>query len=359
MKKLINFILNLWTKLFIIPIQLFKCKNKNGQITEKFMILICKNIEKKSNLFISHTLRNKFFTNRDNPKFNNTDDIAIVIQGPIETKNDFTIETVKYYKEAGYSNIIVSTWNSENPEIIQRLKSMGVRVVTSELPNFKGYGNINYQLVSTQNGIKEAIKKNSKYICKTRSDQRIENVFSFVAMIRLLNNYPVKGKSSLLNRIIALSTEYGSFYTPYYVSDFFYFGTSEDMSKFLDIKLDNRDFFERKGMSRYDVANKKAISEVYIMRNLVEIMGNNYDCSIKDYWDFIRDNLILIDKCFIKLYWPKYDTRYCEHIRNGTYNCNKVKKYLESNIDFMSWILLYENKIIYKEEYEKILKNTL
>jgi len=358
MKKCLETLVDFWGRLAAFPVKIGRKYNNCGQLTEKMMISICKNVEKSSPVYVSHYLRDRcVYKPNSCPKVINGDSITVILQGPIEYRDDFTLQTAQGYIDAGYFDIIVSTWDSEKEDVLSDLRKIGAKVVTSLLPADGGYGNINFQLVSTQRGIKEAIDSGAKYICKSRTDQRIENIFIFKAMQSLFDTYPVSEASMLSERIIALSTEYGSFYEPYYVSDFLYFGLAQDMAKFLDIKLDNRECFERKGLSRKDVAEKKAIAEVYIMRSLVEILGNAYGCSIRDYWKFIKENLILLDKSIIKLYWPKYDTRYCEHLRNGAYSCVMASEaYRDANLDFTSWLLLYNGFLIYDEEYEKLLE---
>ena len=50
---------------------------------------------------------------------------AIIMQGPLVRKDDFTVETVKIYgKLYPGAIVIVSTWNSESQELIGRLKEL-------------------------------------------------------------------------------------------------------------------------------------------------------------------------------------------------------------------------------------------
>ncbi len=356
--KNIDKLLNIWAKFSVLPLKMLKKKNQKGLATEKLFISLSKKAEEESNVFVSHFIRPKFnIYENDLPDFQ-TNSLAIVMQGPILRENNFTLETCKWYKSINKNYIIiVSTWNNEDDSYLEEFRKIGVDVVLSESPRNGGYGNINYQIVSMQSGIRFATSYKVDFVCKTRTDQRIYGKYSFEMIMDLIKEFPVAVNNKLTNRLAVLATEYGSMFEPYYFSDFFFLGKSSDMKLLLDIELDNRDKFNRIGLSRYDVVEKKAIAEVYIHKSLANNIDKNYGNSIKEYWKYIQDNLILFDKSTIQLYWPKYDTRYCEHIRNGVYSTLEPnEKNRNANFNFSSWLCLVKNQLEYKEEYENYLK---
>ena len=55
--------------------------------------------------------------------------VAIIIQGPLLKKNNFTIETVKLYKKI-FSNylIILSTWEDEDQEYLSEIKKENILI---------------------------------------------------------------------------------------------------------------------------------------------------------------------------------------------------------------------------------------
>lgn len=159
---------------------------------------------------------------------------AIVMQGPIRVEDDFTMETVKYYRTLyPKAGIIVSTWNDENPEVLKKIKAAGADVLLCEKPSSGGHLNINYQLKNSREGILDAQKKGFQYIAKTRTDQRISRPFIFEYMINLLKQYPSGEPQKQKQRLVTLSMNYGNMFYPYFMSDFFYFGTADEMVRCL------------------------------------------------------------------------------------------------------------------------------
>lgn len=359
----IDFIFDCWGKIATFPLKVLKRINTTGKVTEKLLISISKEAERKSPVFVSHMLRRKYsnlFTPL--PMIENKENIAIIMQGPIISEEDFTLNTILFYKKYNPTClIIVSTWTTENNDVIAKIKSTGAIVIQETPPANGGYGNINYQLISTKNGIQKALEYEVGYICKTRTDQRIEDPYAFIGMRHLIENYPSYNTGFFSSRLVVLATEYGSMFEPYYVSDFMFFGTASDMKKFLYIELDNRLLFERKKLTRKQLVETKGIAEIYIMKSIAEQdKQNKYDVSVKGYWDFVKDNLVLIDKPMIKLYWPKYDSRYCEHLRNGTYTTEtQDERSRLSNFNFNSWLALINGELVYNHSFEKYLDQCL
>ena len=135
--------------------------------------------------------KDKIFTN----KFKNSlDDFAIIIQGPLDLKHNFTFETLKYYKLNYDCKIILSTWEGENNKILNEIKKLDIEVLINKKPNTSGWGNINYQTLSTYNAIKHAKLLGKKYVAKTRTDTRIYSIDSLFYCSHLLRSYELKTK---------------------------------------------------------------------------------------------------------------------------------------------------------------------
>lgn len=346
--------IELWIKTFFLPVKVVMVRNsRKDAFLQHFLVSCCREAEKQCDCFVSLHLRNKNYVECKGIKEKRLNKkIAIILQGQLIEKDSFTLNTVRRYMD--YSDdlvVIVSTWSDESCETIAQLKSMGAIVVISIKPDMPGIGHINYQLVSMQAGIKAAQNLGCEYVCKTRTDQRIYNSTAFHFMALLLEEYP--SKTPILNgRIIAFSTEYGSLYKPYYISDFMYFGKKNDMSAFLAIPLDPRNIDFIKCKSK-EASERELIPEIYIIREYIKAIGGSYDTTIRGYWEFVKDCMILVDKNQLDLYWPKYDYRYCEHIRNGSYNVANVN-IKEFNFDFETWLCLYKGILEYKLEYENM-----
>lgn len=105
--------------------------------------------------------------------------VGIVIQGP----TDFCKRIVDFYSgEAIQKDAVVvwSTWKNEPEENLEYISNSPINLVTTELPSFSGYLNVNYQVVSTLEGIKFLETLGVKTIIKIRSDivwEGIEGMF--------------------------------------------------------------------------------------------------------------------------------------------------------------------------------------
>ncbi|MBR3050746.1 MAG: hypothetical protein IKG61_04770 [Selenomonadaceae bacterium] len=137
------------------------------------------------------------------------DDTAIVIQGPIAYNNDYTVETFKLYRSI-YPNapIVVSTWKGEATSSFRRVcRENLIVLLENEMPEDRGFGNVNLQLESSLQGVK-FIRQNTsaKFVLKTRTDQRI-NYFDFLVYFKnLRKTFPPKG-DRLRERIILIDKE--------------------------------------------------------------------------------------------------------------------------------------------------------
>ena len=123
------------------------------------------------------------------------DDAAIVIQGPIEYKDNYTITTAQLYRQ-WYPNapIIISTWKNEpTDEFREECKKIGVVLLENELPERVG-DTVNYQLESSRQGVEYAKKNTSvKFALKCRTDQRINRSDFLMYFKNLLKAFPPNG----------------------------------------------------------------------------------------------------------------------------------------------------------------------
>lgn len=178
----------------------------------------------------------------------NTKDISVVVQGavdPVVTKK--CLASVRKYLPG--AEIILSTWKDMDirnldADIILQNKDPGVLSPTYAFGEIYP-ANQNRQLISTQEGIKKCSRG---FIIKLRSDCWLKNV----NFMYFFNRYPLRNDMDSLfkNRVICSSiysrrfSDFNGFPTPFHVSDFFFFGKSEDVRDyFLGTSIDNRDDF--------------------------------------------------------------------------------------------------------------------
>lgn len=336
-----------------------KAKRRTG-IIEKNMTSFCEICEKYSDVHVSYRIRPKYVdTIPVNIQFNNYEKCALVIQGPIMKEDNFTLETINLYQKH-YPNtlIILSTWIDEEHQYIENFKCKGIEIVQSQKPDFPGHGNINMQFISTRAGLDRAKELNAKYICKIRTDQRIYHANILEYMINLVNYFPVRNEDFIKpqeKRIVCCGMEYGDMFYPYLVSDFFYFGTVNDIYALFDCELDTRHSVPlATGEKRRICAEDDRVTEIQIIRQFIKKHGGNCECTVEKSWSFIRNHLICLNKDEIGLYWPKYTTRYREHIRNGYFYADELYEHYKCyNWDFIHWLNLFSGTMQYTKKYEK------
>lgn len=266
-----------------------------------------------------------YFTNRLVPKYptsqaegtihiSNIDDVAIVIQGVLTLKDEYTLETVKLYKQLfGGAKIIVSTWDYSDPCVVDLIRNEGCDVILNKAFKPSGFGNVNYQICTSLAGIRKAKELGAKYTIKTRTDQRVCKKTALSFLKNLVNTFDVKDDRNLIGlngRIVALS---GSLLLPLYFTDYFYFGYTEDMEKLFDIPYEPRDIpssqkYYGKTYGWKFSADKFYVdipAEVYIISQFLQkYMSIEY--TVNFYWDIIKKYFITIDYEDIGLLWPKY-----------------------------------------------------
>ncbi|AGS75940.1 MULTISPECIES: WavE lipopolysaccharide synthesis family protein [Enterococcus] len=323
----------------------------------------CATVEENSEVYAAFQLRSKDMS--DVPVMglvNCCKDVAIVMQGPLCLKDDFSYNTLAYYKKC-YPNalIILSTWKDEDIKALKRIEDLGVIVICSEKPEKPGHLNINYQVGNTLPGIVRAKQLGAKYVCKTRTDQRIYHPNAMAFFCSLLEQYPVNNEDDWKliqnQRLLLLSMPYGDMFFPYCLSDFLYFGDVDDMINLFSIPSDVREKGAvSRGVSRREISENNLAPEVQLLRSYISRMGGNEECSIRAYWEFVKNHVITINKNQIDLYWHKYVGRYSNNTIYGTYYIDDSQDALHCyNFDFINWLNLYTGKYEYKAKYEKYM----
>lgn len=256
------------------------------------------------------------------------DDVAVVIQGPLISKDDFTINTIKMYKQY-YNNIkiIISTWIDSDKDLVERIKKMDISIILNEYPQYHGFGNINYQITTSFAGTEKAKELGVKYVLKTRTDQRFYNPCALSLLKGVYQN----------GRIIMLGGIANSFYSrPFYISDFMAYGSIEELLLLYNCKFDTEENNKINNKSKEMIRFKKYISYVnqaevnctieippeyndsHIRYKCAEILlAYQYYCKKNDperflsakeaYDDFLKNQVIIIDADSLGFYWLKYD----------------------------------------------------
>tara|TARA_B100001250_G_C19721568_1_gene754108 strand:- start:284 stop:1294 length:1011 start_codon:yes stop_codon:yes gene_type:complete len=268
-----------------------------------------------------------------------SDDVAILMQGPIIEDDNFTFETIKLYRR-NFPNsfLVLSTWNNQFVHN-SFIKDNNI-IVVKGLPyqGSKGYGSTNFQIIGNQNGIKRINEIGVKYTLKTRTDQRFYNEDLLLLLKDNIELFPLNNIlcTNQNKRLIGMSFD-TFLYRLYGLSDMFLFGDSSDVASYLNCNLDNRDFsnyiLDNETQRKYSLEN---ICEVYFMTEFLKRKGVIIDWSLEQSWREFAERFIILDSYSLGFFWPKYS--YIED-RWRNFKCD------EQNLEmtYSKWLRLLNN----------------
>lgn len=303
---------------------------------------------------------------------NNLKKVGIIIQGPLKLEDNFTYETIRYYKKI-YKNceIILSTWSDEENKELEKIEKLGINILKNKRPNKGDVQNLNYQVISTKAGIELAEKKGCYYLLKTRTDFRIYDTGVDKFLISLLETYP-SNNFKQNKRIIGIELGMRK-YDPSF-SDLFQFGTLEELKKMWDIEL-NKDgtsvkvyenisketFYNYlKNIDAIKRYNELTYPEGYILKNYLKKLGIDIGENLENYYKVLKDNFIIIDTTMINLYWYKYSNDEYKGVREY-----RKKSIAKEGLGYKDWQMIYyydviePNLKIYLKSVEDLKKLTI
>ena len=278
---------------------------------------------------------------------------AIIIQGPIDHEDEFTLETVKIYKKI-FPNIkiILSTWNNEKQSIIDKFKRENVEIILNEIPKIKGNGNLNLQLKSTYEAIN--LSKNMKldYILKTRTDCRIMKPNTLDYLLSLHESFPVKGNDIVDGRLIASSIATCK-YRIYGLTDICVFGALKDVEKFF-LYEEEQEIIEKYKFPKNKIINETHIkTEILLTARYLKNIGHELNWTLEDWWSCLSKYFCVVSSSEIDFFWKKYNWQYEQRLsRSYSKKSNRL-------IEHSDWFSLYNKKDLnwssleYKEKWEE------
>lgn len=364
MKKIFE---NIITWLFYIQLKGIKIISKKalyGPCVRSF----CRAFEKNSPYYVTLNFRPKKAERLISieKESQNASKFAIIMQGPLIEKDEFTLETVKVYNKLfpGVC-IIISTWESENGEYIKKIsKCENVSIVLSKMPSFSGKNNFNYQLYSTRRGLEQARKLGKSYVLKSRNDYRITKRGLMEYLYNLLETFPVTGHEiSLKKRIVIINGGLSSMLKPYYVGDQVNFGHIDDMDTlwnidFLNENLKSEEFYSWLKREHVTWVDERKETSMLCKPLILNNTGREAEFTNQAYWSLMKDYFITISAKDINVYWIKYDSKYEETLWDGDYCRNDSDDVCYCyNWTISEWINLYYGSLRYDEMIEKYLYN--
>lgn len=290
--------------------------------------------------------------------------LAIIIQGLPEYRDDFTLETVRLYKAIfPGAHIIISTWDTVDDEILSEYIKEECHIVISKSFNECGFGNVNYQICTTFNGLLKAKELGATFSLKCRSDLRIYKEFAFEYLKSLLELIPIDDHQLGTNgRIITLSAGQGQMFYPNWLQDYLYFGYTDDLIDLFDIPYSNRHIHssgnylkkEYHPCTAEDMCREE-VPEVYITKRFLEKHIQVKD-SVEAWWQLLGRYFIILGDDDLNSFWNKYD-HFSLNIRNCEYdNCCSFED-KKRNISFTTFLAIKDGRIKYERWMENCRRN--
>jgi hypothetical protein len=297
-------------------------------------------------------------------------DLAIVMQGPIHTERNFTLEILMRYRKT-YPNaaIILSTWEGEvSREFRFQAECIGILILENQQPADSGPWNIKYQLTSSLKGIELAEQiEGVKYVLKTRTDQAFLLPDFLILFRNTLKSYPA-GNPNISERIV-FPGGFSSMCTyPFRITDFFTFGRVEDLKNYYsstgdcekllytssDPEKKRQQFLDVMGRTPYDnyaVFSKLTIEqrrtivdriwdkidpETYLASSFYERVILKRQLTLEDdimmhYWNFVKNCAVFVDIDDILFLWKKYRNQYMDLSSNIS----------EGGMTHSTWLQMY------------------
>ncbi len=298
------------------------------------------NKQKKTNIFLSYSFRPKFEKNTfENITFqNNSENTAIVIQGPIKDYEIFVIETIKIYlKIFPEALIILSTWEDEvNENFLNNTKNLNrFHLIQNKKPNTKY--NVNLQILSTFKALEFVLEKNCKFSLKTRTDCRIYNPNSIIFLKSLLQTFKIKENNLIKNRILASSID-TRLYRVYGLTDICLFSETKELYNYFK-KESYEDSLEKLkiDLNKPIIKDTAVINEIFLCARYLSNLNYELDWTLDDWWKKCGELFCIFDTSSIDLFWYKYHWKYEQRfLSNYTSEFNQ-------SLQYSDWLNLYNS----------------
>jgi hypothetical protein len=277
-----------------------------------------------------------------------SEQVAVVLQGPIATEDDFTLETLRIYRQhLPAANLVLSTWSDTPAAALEPLRSLGVDVVLCGKPAVAGLFNVNLQLTSAAQGVLRARDAGAQWILKSRTDQRLcaPNAVAFLKALAL--TFPCAPGSKQRHRVIGVGQ--GTLkYALYHLTDQTVFGHVDDMVRYWtpSPRFEAPPPHWPQGLQEILATvpmgelNRLASAESFFASRFLEGIGRPLSWTLEDSWSAFRDCFCVADFGATDFYWVKgqqYTWRelYVEY--------DELTNRRE--LGFSDWLLLYSGKL--------------
>lgn len=275
--------------------------------------------------------------------------VAIVMQGPLALKDDFTFETLKLYKVMYEGvDLILSTWKGEDTETLNRIRNLGVVLIENEKPSFPGHHNINMQIVTSESGLLEAKRRGAQFGVKLRTDQRMYNPDSINLFILLHYQYPPDPTTKQKGRLFSINIGVMK-HKLYSVGDMLFFGEIDEMLTYWACEHDTRTLHLEPNLSTLEVS-KLMLAETYLTVKYLEKAGHRLLWTAEDSLHAYGTYFCIVDHSFFDLYWCKHNS-FLEY-KSRFYTMN----HSHEPLSFADWLAAYLKRPIDVHQIESFYK---
>ena len=270
---------------------------------------------------------------------------AIILAGPIKNQDEFTLNTVMFYKKYfPKCKIVLSTWEPENTSALKVYEEYLDELILNKLPSESGWGNLNLQIHNTRNAIEWVNKNKIKYSIKTRTDCRIySNTF-----FRQISNFNkiIDKVFEENSRRIAVS-DLGTYkFRPYGATDIFQIGPTSELLKYWGIEEPNLELVRLRNKYNFEKNLKNGIpvvAEIFLCASYLDRLGFELEWNLRDWYKLLRSNFSIISSQEIELFWNKYDWRTLGHKIQSFHQREAI--FMSQN-DYLDLIINGEDKLI-------------
>ncbi len=315
---------------------------KNEELRFKFIRLLLRSLNEKNAEFVTYHVRKQ---NIKVKKSKEKKELAIIVQGPILKKKNFTVNTIlKYLSDNINSKIILSTWEGQLAKADKiKLIKLGVVVIENKLPYETGPLNINYQIFSTNKAIEYAEKLKIDFLIKTRTDTRLNMKNFDLFLYNMVNIFKKKN-----NKYRIGTTSFTRQFRLFGISEIILYGKTRDLKEYFNVKINNKSKINFEKLLKKSIKSKESIKLLepyrfspesflffnYLYKNLKKKIIINYKNHIK----YIMENILIVDNSSLDFYWFKYNSE--QEYRDRELFSSKSKY---EYFNFSKWLFFYCN----------------
>jgi len=236
------------------------------------------------------------------------DKVDIVVQGGIWPTTKHTVET--YLQLPFVNNVIFSSWEED----LKKIDFDPSKIVCSSPPEKDGGGNLNYQIISSRNGLKECV---TDVVIKMRSDQTIP----IEEMVRMKEFYEKNTNGHDVFVLGLMGVDLPSH--PYHPQDHVFWGKIDDVKEIFDIPLSDWTTYKPNGAEDF---SKNMRSPIYLGVYKYSRISETAKKHLENPFEYLLDNAPkrneafeeyskIREECFkpfppINLDWHKFNQGY-------------------------------------------------